>query len=264
MAKDPATLWYWNDWQGGTVTLSRHHKGCYMDLLHAQFNTGHMPIEAIKIVLNGDFEDAWKVLKSKFTEDEKGLFYNERLEEVREKRRAFTESRRANLLGKKPHKDLHMDTHMENEIEIETKDVNVLKEQKEYTEQIISETLDYWNEFATKNGLSTVIKLTKKRTAGIFARNKEKEWDIEKIYKEINQSDFLRGSSGWKVDFDFIFCSENNYLKILEGKYRNGNNTNGIKKTDATARATFKHSEQQIKDLESFGETLRKRYSERS
>lgn len=24
---------------------------------------------------------------------------------------------------------------------------------------------------------------------------------------------------GWRVDFDFVFCSAINYLKIMEGKY---------------------------------------------
>jgi len=38
--KDPAVLWYWNDWGGGTRTMSRQLKGCYMDLLEAQFNSG--------------------------------------------------------------------------------------------------------------------------------------------------------------------------------------------------------------------------------
>ena len=40
MAKDPAMLWYWADWHSGTATMSRFLKGCYMDLLHAQFNSG--------------------------------------------------------------------------------------------------------------------------------------------------------------------------------------------------------------------------------
>jgi len=39
--------------------------------------------------------------------------------------------------------------------------------------------------------------------------------------KKIHISDGLRGGykTGWKVDFDFVFCSKHNYLKILEGKY---------------------------------------------
>ena len=108
MSKDPAVLWYFGDWLGGTVTLTRHHKGCYMDLLCAQFNSGPLSLEEIKTVLGNDFA-AWGVLSKKFTKTEEGLFCNERLEAERLKRRTFVESRKNNL---KNHKQPHMDTHM--------------------------------------------------------------------------------------------------------------------------------------------------------
>ena len=95
MAKDPATLWYWNDWQGGTITFTRHLKGCYMDLLHAQFNTGHLDLQAIKTVLGNDFA-SWGALSKKFVQDENGLFYNARLDAEMNKRRAYSLSRGSN------------------------------------------------------------------------------------------------------------------------------------------------------------------------
>lgn len=124
MSKDPAFLFYPGDWMGGTMTFSRSHKGAYMDLLMAQYNNGHMSIEDIKIVLGDDFEKMWELkLKSKFTQDCNGLFFNKKLEEVIEKRKLFTESRRKNLESKKSHKKTrkgkHMDVHMENEDEDE-------------------------------------------------------------------------------------------------------------------------------------------------
>lgn len=101
MAKDPAFLFYPGDWMGGTATFNRTHKGAYMDLLMAQFNYGHMTLEDIKTILNGDFEAMWESkLKSKFVQDEDGLYYNARLELEKEKRQKFTESRRGNLKGK--------------------------------------------------------------------------------------------------------------------------------------------------------------------
>lgn len=86
-----------------------------------------------------------------------------------------------------------------------------------------------WNDFAQANGLSTIIKITSKRRAAIYQRLQEEEFDLEKIFEEIRGSALLLGNapdfkgehSGWKVDFDFVFCSANNYVKILEGKYRN-------------------------------------------
>lgn len=113
MAKDPAMLWYWNDWNSGTVTLSRHLKGCYIDLLHAQFNSGHLSLEEIKTVLGSDFGSSWPTLQKKFETDPKGLFFNKRLEEEQSKRKAFAESRRENRMSN--HMKDHMSPHMENE-----------------------------------------------------------------------------------------------------------------------------------------------------
>ena len=82
MSKDPAFLFFPGDWLGGTMALTRHHKGAYMDLLMAQFNNGHMNIEEIKTILGQDFETMWEsVLKKKFIQDDKGLFFNKRLDE---------------------------------------------------------------------------------------------------------------------------------------------------------------------------------------
>jgi hypothetical protein len=124
MAKDPAFLFYPGDWLGGTMTFSRHHKGAYMDILMVQFNNGHMALHDIQEVLGSDFEKMWEnKLKSKFKEDESGLFFNEKLENEILKRRAYTESRRKNLLHKEEHikydKVPHMGSHMENENENE-------------------------------------------------------------------------------------------------------------------------------------------------
>lgn len=122
MAKDPAVLWYWNDWQGGTATFTRHLKGCYIDLLHAQFNSGRLSLQEIKTVLGADFGQTWPTLQKKFAVDEAGLYYNKRMEIEKKKRQRFTEGRQKNLAGKKnSHMDIHMansmDVHMDNENE---------------------------------------------------------------------------------------------------------------------------------------------------
>lgn len=71
--------------------------------------------------------------------------------------------------------------------------------------------------------------------------------DVETAIKMIEESI----SNGWQGIFE------------LKGN-SNGTNGNTGKKSDATTRATFKHSEQQIKDLRDFEESLRQRYPERS
>jgi len=101
MAKDPAFLFYPGDWLGGTMTLTRSHKGAYMDLLMAQFNNGHMSIEDIKIILGSDYDTMWdQKLKNKFIRDENGNYFNKKLENETIKRKEYTKSRRKNLQSK--------------------------------------------------------------------------------------------------------------------------------------------------------------------
>lgn len=110
MGKDPGVSWVFNDWQGGTMTLSRHQKGCYMDLLTAQFNNGHLSLEEIKTVLGSDFGSSWPTLQKKFKVDSDNLFFNERLEFEITKRKSFNKTRRDNAKSNKsePILDEHM------------------------------------------------------------------------------------------------------------------------------------------------------------
>jgi hypothetical protein len=65
----------------GTAFLNRREKGAYVDLLCIQAGKGHLTLQEIKDILNGDF-DCWEKLKSKFIE-ENGLYYNKKLESVK-------------------------------------------------------------------------------------------------------------------------------------------------------------------------------------
>jgi len=142
MGKDPAVLWYFNDWAGGTSTLSRFLKGCYIDLLYAQFNSGHLSLDEIKTVLGSDFGAAWPTIQKKFVKDDNGLYYNERLVFELDKRKSYTKSRRKNLMGD------HMENANGNEIEKRKKkfieDVLILK--SNYSEGMITEFCSYWTE----------------------------------------------------------------------------------------------------------------------
>jgi len=94
---------------------------------------------------------------------------------------------------------------------------------KDIPEQQLEDIKNIWNEFAEYNNLSKIKKLSQKRKVAILQRKKEEEFDLQKILDCIEDSSFLLGKSkdGWKVDFDFVFGSANNYLKILEGNYKN-------------------------------------------
>ena len=117
MAKDPAFLFYPNDYIGGTMGMTFEEKGAYMELLMMQFNRGHMTSHMIGQTVG----QLWDKLQDKFIKDEKGLWYNKRLDEEKEKRKRFTASRKNNLKGvnqytkKDPLESGHMTSHMENE-----------------------------------------------------------------------------------------------------------------------------------------------------
>ena len=83
--KDPAFLFYPNDYLGGTTGMTFEEKGAYIELLIMQFNKGAFTKEQAKKLLNGHFELLWEVLKEKFVE-ENGKFFNKRLESEKNKR----------------------------------------------------------------------------------------------------------------------------------------------------------------------------------
>lgn len=141
MAKDPAFLFYPGDYVSGTMGMTFEEKGAYMDLLMLQFNRGHMNTHMIQHTIG----HLWEQVKSKFIQDEEGLWYNVRLDFEKEKRKTFTESRRNNIKPKeKPksepsyetHMDSHMKPHMENVNENINKDININKSKCKFEEAL--------------------------------------------------------------------------------------------------------------------------------
>ena len=102
---------------------------------------------------------------------------------------------------------------------IKSNSINTITKKKSDHYQLI---LESWNTFASSNGLSEIRQLTTKRINGIKARQREDGFDLQEIYNCIQASPFLLGTNGndWKADFDWVFCSPNNWLKIVEGKYK--------------------------------------------
>ena len=156
MAKDPAFLFYPGDWMGGTMTMTRHLKGCYMDLLIAQFNNGPLSLETIKTVLGTD-QASWTVLSKKFKQDSEGNFFNEKLATEINKRIQFSNSRRENI-KKRYSKSTYVDTsevdmylHMENGNENNLPDVKKEKEvsgisDAKFQDMIVKEIFNVWRQ----------------------------------------------------------------------------------------------------------------------
>lgn len=178
MAKDPAMLWYWNDWHSGTALLSRFLKGCYMDLLHAQFNHGRLSLEEIKICCGSDFGTAWPALQKKFKQDENGLFFNERLEQEKEKRQNFTESRRNNLKNSHMHNHMkkHMEDHMENANENEDESKDEKKKRKKFEKPDHEVLMDFFQSHGSDNSEASKFWNYYESNGWKVGKNPMKDW----------------------------------------------------------------------------------------
>jgi len=140
MAKDPAFLFYPNDWIGGTMGMTFEEKGAYMELLMLQFNRGHMTEHMIGLTIGQMFGR----IKDKFIQDKEGLWYNDRLELEKNKRKSYVESRYNNKSGLNQHKNKksiksgHMTIHMENENE-NVNNINTLHNKVKQEENFLKE-----------------------------------------------------------------------------------------------------------------------------
>ena len=191
--KDPAFLFYPNDWLGGTMGMTFEQKGAYMELLMLQFNRGHMTKHMIGQVLGQTSGQIWEVLQDKFDQDENGLFFNRRLEEEQSKRKAYSDSRRNNIGGKNQyskttksdvasegHMDGHMTSHMENEninenINKDIDENNIKEKRKIFKKPSMDEVTVYCQE--RKNSISPEQFINYYEANGWkVGRNQMKDW----------------------------------------------------------------------------------------
>lgn len=113
--KDPAFLFYSNDFLSGTMLMSNEEVGIYIKLLCLQHQQGHLKEEDMLSI------GATKKIFSKFIKDDKGNYYNERLEYEANKRKAYSESRKNNRKKKETYEEdmfnicNSYEEHMENE-----------------------------------------------------------------------------------------------------------------------------------------------------
>lgn len=92
MAKDPAFLFYSSDFLSGVSDLTMEERGQYITLICLQHQKGRLNKKTISLSLGLISLD----VRLKFSEDENGNLFNERLEIEIEKRKKFCESRSNN------------------------------------------------------------------------------------------------------------------------------------------------------------------------
>jgi uncharacterized protein YdaU (DUF1376 family) len=91
MAKDPAFLFYSNDFLTGIADLTMEERGQYITILCLEHQKGRLSDKAINMVCHGI---ASADVLSKFSQDENGLWYNVRLEEEIQKRKQHSDKQR--------------------------------------------------------------------------------------------------------------------------------------------------------------------------
>jgi hypothetical protein len=115
MAKDPAFLFYPNDFLSGTQFFSDEQVGKFMRILMAQHQHGHLTEDQV-IFICKSYD---KHIFSKLKQDSTGLWYNERLQIEIEKSKNYVLSRSKNKEGKTKEKIISKthDLHVVNEDE---------------------------------------------------------------------------------------------------------------------------------------------------
>ena len=182
MSKDPAFLFYSSDFLTGTLLMSMEQKGKFITLLCIQHQKGHLS-EKDMLHICGSYDDD---VFTKFQKDEQGKFYNIRLEEEVDKRKAYSESRRNNRKKKEDVNNIsssyveHMENENENEDLIEKKKVvrfqkPTIEQLKEYMrEQGMNDIAENWLNHYEANGW-------------MVGKNKMKDWKASVRTWKINQ-----------------------------------------------------------------------------
>jgi len=156
MSKDPAFLFYSDNFMTGTMFFTDEQVGKYIRLLCAQHLHGHLSKKHMLTICNSHDKDIF----NKFILDSDGLYYNKRLDEEINKRKNFTESRRTNALGKKKKTKAsakHMLQHMGNG----NGDINIYKNKNK---RIVNEFFEsIWKLYPRKKGKGQISDAQKKK-----------------------------------------------------------------------------------------------------
>lgn len=224
MAKDPAFLFYSQDFITGTMFMSNEQAGIYIRLLCAQHQHGGM-------LEKGNFEamvGSHSIVKSKFKETDDG-YYNERLMLEMEKR-----SKKCSNLSENAKKRWAIEKQKQSKCNAIASSKHMQSESESENEINIKDVVNIYNDKC--KSLSRVTIITDKRENHFKARLKNKKcrdlsfW--ESYFDKVSKSDFLTGNNGnsWKASFDWLL-NENNMAKVLEGQYTKEIKTENFKST---------------------------------
>lgn len=215
--KDPAVLFYFQDFLVGTEFMTDEEVGKYMRILCHLADKGSLcKSQILRICKTSTIPE---VINEKLSIDENGNYYQRRMREEREKRVNYSESRRINRTKKEDKICETYDAHMENENENINinEDRNVLLNKREgkfksevfefaekYPETMLSNFCSYWTE------------LNKSRTKMRFELEKTFEVSKRLATWASRSNDFNKGKVNPNDPDEFL-----KQLKAIEA--RNGN-----------------------------------------
>jgi uncharacterized protein YdaU (DUF1376 family) len=145
MAKDPAILFYTSDFLSGTAFFTDEQRGQYIRLLCEQHQNGHIPDEHMLNICKSYDSPVFR----KFVKDDKGYYYQVRMEQEIQKRVNYSLSRRNNRKGISD--DEHMLPHMDNgnRNDINNRELEFKKEVtafENYSVEMLTAFFNYWSE----------------------------------------------------------------------------------------------------------------------
>jgi hypothetical protein len=183
--KDPAVLFYFQDFLVGTEFMTDDETGKYIRILCHQADKGALPMMFLEKICSGKVPE---IIMEKLKQNGDGKFYQERMKIEIEKRKSFCESRRKSRIGAKKKKvnvRETYDTRMENENINENKDIDkekkkeLLREKEaefchnafefgqQYPEEMLTKFCNYWTE---KNRSGTKMRWELEKTFEITRR----------------------------------------------------------------------------------------------
>lgn len=197
MSKDPAFLFYSSDFLTGCSDLTMEERGQYITLICLQHQKGHLTKKIIDISVGSISQD----VLNKFDIDENGLYFNKRIEDVIEKRKNYTESRRKNgSLGGRPKKPYGLPyakpygKPTENLLENE----NINENKNENENNLINKMLKKSNLKTNQFFIDDCFKITDipeievyEKEVGTELVNKVQSWLLEKKYGEVVDKQFI-------------------------------------------------------------------------
>lgn len=215
--KDPAVLFYTDDFLSGTILMSYEQKGKYITLLCLQHQKGRLTEKELLTVCGGYEEDIF----SKFVIDENGKYYNVRMETESEKRRKYSESRSENRKKtKKTPSDCCGETYVQTyEIHTETYDAHMGNGNENINENI-GIVSSNGNKRVSKGNKRVFVPPTYEEVLE-YAKSKGQEDLAQRFFDYFNEGDWIDSQGNkvrnWKQKF-LTWCTREEKKPVSEKK----------------------------------------------